>query len=154
MKYVKSFEDRYADVFFNSDTTIFTSCKNGKLEKVKEFIEVENVDVNKKNTQGYTPLILAADNNRMDVVKYLIEKGADVNYQDIYDRTALHYAAIRQYIDIVEILIEADTNWNLKDNLEFDFLEYVKYFEIRIRDKFPEKYQKYLMIKNSKKFNI
>jgi ankyrin repeat protein len=155
MKFIKTFEDRYSDIFFNSDISIFEACRRGDLEVVKEYIEVEKIDINIIENNNYTPLILAADNNRIDVVEYLIEKGADINYQDIYDRTALQYATLRENINIVKVLIESNANWNLKDNLGNDFLTYLQLNDKKkIIDEYPKQYQKYLMIKKAEKFNI
>jgi len=155
MKFIKKFEDRYSDIFFNSDDSVFEACRRGDLEVVQEYIEVEKGDVNNIDKYGYTLLILAADNNRIDVVKYLIGKGADINYQDIYNRTALNYATLRENNDIVRFLIEANANWNLKDNLGNDFLTYLLPInKINIIEEYPEQYQKYLTIKKSEKFNL
>ena len=64
---------------FESYEKFSDACRDGDLNTVIEFIENKKVDVNNINKYGYSSLILAADNNRFDVVKYLIEKGADVN---------------------------------------------------------------------------
>ena len=155
MKFIKTFEDRYSDIFTNINNNIFEACRNGVLELVKKFIEVDKIDVNIIDRHSYTPIILAADNNRIDVVEYLIEKGADINYQDIYDRTALQYATLRENINIVKVLIESNANWNLKDNLDNDFLAYLQLNDKnKIIDEYPEQYQKYLMIKKAENFNI
>ena len=34
--------------------------------------------------RGVTPLMLAADNGRLPVVEYLVEKGADMEAKDVY----------------------------------------------------------------------
>lgn len=41
---------------------------------------------------GETPLIVAVKNWRLDVVKYLLDKGAETNIRDATGRTALNYA--------------------------------------------------------------
>jgi len=148
VKYIKMFE---------SYEKLSDACREGDLNVVIEFIENKKVDVNNINKYGYSSLILAADNNRIDIVKYLIEKGADVNYQDAYERTALHYAAMRKNINIIKILIEAGSNWNLKDDNDEDFLFYIKNTKVymdMIMSEYTEQYEKYLSIKNSEKFNL
>lgn len=37
-----------------------------------------------RHPYGWTPLLAAAANNQLDVVKYLTQHGADVNAQDKY----------------------------------------------------------------------
>ena len=154
MKFIKTFEDRYSDIFTNINNNIFEACRNGVLELVKKFIEVDKIDVNKPNNNSNTPLIIASDTNRIDVVEYLIGKNANINYQDKFGRTALHYASMRSNISIVKILIKSDANWNLMDYFNADFLHYLNSYKNRIITEYPEQYQKYLMIKKAEKFNI
>ncbi len=41
---------------------------------------------------GRTPLLVAAEEGKLEMVKFLIEKGADVNALSKFDKTALDYA--------------------------------------------------------------
>jgi ankyrin repeat protein len=44
--------------------------------------------------QGYSPLHLAADRNRPEFVKFLLEAGADKNLPDLEGMTALEMAEL------------------------------------------------------------
>ncbi|CAF1045930.1 unnamed protein product [Adineta steineri] len=60
-----------------------------------------------------TPLHVATDRNRLDIVKYLIEEAhggvhkllqqtdTGINHQNIYGETTLHYAAIHDQNDAI-----------------------------------------------------
>ncbi|GFR27328.1 hypothetical protein TNCT_386701 [Trichonephila clavata] len=69
--------------------------KNGKTpyNVASERGHSEIAEFLKPMEQGYTALRLAAENGRLDVVKYLIKRGADINTRDGVNRTPLHYAA-------------------------------------------------------------
>jgi ankyrin repeat protein len=45
------------------------------LDVVKFFVERNKSDVDAEDAQGETPIVKAAENGRLDVVRYLIENG-------------------------------------------------------------------------------
>lgn len=59
--------------------------------------------VNSQNSQGETPLMLAAINNQLDLAKVLIQRGADVNKPGW---TPLHYAATRGHREMMRLLLD------------------------------------------------
>lgn len=90
--------------------------KNVNKDDIGKFIDIHNLDVNFKNT---TPLIVSIEENRIDIVKLLIEKGADVNkvsprriLTDLVEYYTPLGIAIKFYqnIDIVKLLIEKGAN--------------------------------------------
>lgn len=54
---------------------------------------------------GATALHLAAENGRVDVMKFLLEKGADINYKNKRGHTALTLVSPRGFADAVELLV-------------------------------------------------
>lgn len=60
-------------------------------------------------SQGYTPLILAVDSRRRDIVNYILDCGADVNEYS-KNETALHRAIFRNDEDICRDLILRGAN--------------------------------------------
>lgn len=56
--------------------SIGEACKKGNLARVKFLIESGQVDPNKSDAQSVYPLHWAAIANRLEVAKYLIEKGS------------------------------------------------------------------------------
>ena len=80
-----------------------SSCN---FAKIKLLIE-QGVDINTRDKAGYTALMYASMNGRLDIVTYLIENGADVNLEDEYGTTALFFAQYygeSGYPDIVKLL--------------------------------------------------
>ena len=74
-------------------TEIDAFCKliqQGNFEAVKGMIEA-GTDVNKKSL-GMTPIMYAARQNRVEIVKLLIANGADLNAKSDRGYTALNYA--------------------------------------------------------------
>jgi uncharacterized protein len=83
----------------------------GDLPRVRALL-AEGADLEARNTDGATALMLAARAGRLDVVRALIEAGADVNAKDEQGWGPLAKAVYnpdldRGFADVVEALIEA-----------------------------------------------
>lgn len=92
------------------------AVKGMSQEDLKKF-------VNCRSTSGWTPLMAASEVNKIDTVKWLVERGAIVNSQmDSSGWTAMHAAAKNGHNDIVKFLLENDGNSDLlAEHREFGF---------------------------------
>jgi len=79
-----------------------TLIKQGNLEAVKGMIEA-GADVNKKSV-GMTPLMYAARQNRVEIVKLLIANGANVKVKSNRGITALKYAEMSKAHDAFNLI--------------------------------------------------
>lgn len=90
-----------------------TACQMGDLQKVKDMIENNIIEINHDydDKERVTGLHWAAVNNRISVVKYLISKGANVNFKggDL-EATPLHWASKSGYVHIVDWLLKSGAN--------------------------------------------
>ena len=85
---------------------LYDKIDMGDLTAVKSIID-GGVNVNAVDKDGFTPLHWAPENNRLDIVNYLIAKGADVNAGTTKDRlTPLHLAVAAKAKDIVRALLD------------------------------------------------
>jgi ankyrin repeat protein len=88
------------------------AARHGKLDTVKTFLDHEYfVDINSKDDDGQTPLMLAVTGRLkklpgLEAVKLLVDKGADINVQDNAGRTALWIAEVHGAKDIADLLVE------------------------------------------------
>ncbi|KAF5974783.1 ankyrin unc44 [Fusarium coicis] len=91
----------------NGHTPLIIACIDGFTEGAKLLIEA-GADCNVHTTSsGSTPLIIASDWVRKDIVHELLkEDNIEVNAKDKGGLTALHHACLSQQPDIVEVLIE------------------------------------------------
>lgn len=74
---------------------ILIAKKNNQLEKF----------INSLNSEGFSPLALAAAENSIDFAKRLMEEGADANLENIKGKTALDIAIDLQHQDMAKFLI-------------------------------------------------
>jgi len=76
----------------------------------------KGADVNSRDSDGETPLIIAAWTNKIESVRVLLQAGADVNAKDNDGYTSLIAAAQYGYTDIVKLLLDWDADINAQTN--------------------------------------
>jgi ankyrin repeat protein len=85
-------------------------------DKVFEYVEFGNFDVNAKTSKGWTALSLAAECGYFKVVKILTGvRGVDLNSQNNDGRTALHVASLKNRKGTVKYLTEKGAKVDVKD---------------------------------------
>jgi len=113
---------------------IFQACQIGYTEVVKAMAE-NGADINMEGTfygqtegamlKGYSPLIIAAYENNLDLVKYLIGAGAKTDagvegrffnpktgcVTKVSDKTAIYYAIENGNAEMVKFMVDADVKW-------------------------------------------
>ncbi len=75
---------------FEGFTALMGASSEGKIAAM-EYLLSQGADVNAKNDDGVTPLMLAATES-VDAVKLLVDAGANIDAQDNQGYTALYYA--------------------------------------------------------------
>ncbi|KAH8363589.1 hypothetical protein KR084_011858 [Drosophila pseudotakahashii] len=107
-----SFVDQKAH---DGKTAFRLSCLEGHMDTV-EFLLKFCCDVNSKDADSRTTLYILALENKLEIVKYLLDMtNVDVNIPDSEGRTALHVAAWQGHADMVKTLIEAGADVNSMD---------------------------------------
>lgn len=101
-------KDDYLNPFF-----LANACVDGNLKKVKRYVALEGRSVNDKIPfRSETPLMLAIDNERWDVVRFLIKNGADLLAVNGKGNTPLNISVssnINAPEDIIKALIKPET---------------------------------------------
>lgn len=104
---------------------LFQAVRQGDGEVIKIFMDAK-IDPNPKNRQGLTPLILAVNMNKPDIVKALLAGGAKTEerlpttapagsrMKDPDGMTALMVAAKSGYRDLVAMLVAAKADKSAK----------------------------------------
>ena len=98
-----------------SDQQFLEMCKEGNTQGVIEAIK-SGANVNAKDNDGFTALILAAVFGHTEIVKALIQAGADINAKNNDGWTALMVATIRGNTETVKALIQAGADVNAKNH--------------------------------------
>ena len=85
---------------------IFTHIRRGLFDNVYNCIEKDKVDVNQRDDDtGNPPLVVAVEENQIEIVKLLLNRGADVNVKDWTSKnTALDISEQKGFKPISELL--------------------------------------------------
>jgi len=85
---------------------LITLINEGESNKFKEYFlfASEKFDINNKDEDGNTLLILCAKNGLTNLASFLLENGADVNKQNDKGNTALHYAISLKHFALANLL--------------------------------------------------
>lgn len=93
--------------------SIINSIIENDIEWFKELINKKGFDVTDKN--GFTPLMYCIQNDRNQMIDYLLEKGCDVNKSNSIGNTALFYAVFKSKnkTEIIEKLLKNGADMNI-----------------------------------------
>ena len=111
-----------------SQESIFTIARSGSVEQVKELMKTQPNCINQKNTDGYTPLILACYRSNNDVATFFIENGALLDDSSPMG-TALMAAIVKGNNEIVTLLLQKNAAVNVTDNQGITPLMYAVQFK-------------------------
>ncbi|MDG7057199.1 MAG: ankyrin repeat domain-containing protein [Wolbachia endosymbiont of Penenirmus auritus] len=100
------------------NTLLHVATGNGNVDVVNTLLEIKGIDVNAKNSYGYTPLHFAVKVGYTEVVNALLEtKKIKVNVQDVIrGDTPLHLAAGKGYEGIVKALLAKEASVDIKND--------------------------------------
>ncbi|WP_192829056.1 ankyrin repeat domain-containing protein, partial [Brachyspira hyodysenteriae] len=91
-------------------------------ENNEDVIAKKDIEMDFKNKDGYTPLMIASYKGNTDIVKLLLEYNASVDITNKDNYTALIYACIYGRADVVTILLEHKANMYIETKLENNHL--------------------------------
>jgi ankyrin repeat protein len=102
----------------------------GNTEKVRSLLRA-GADVNARDTNGDTPLIVAAFHGLSETAKILLEQGADLNAKNDIGNTALMEAAGMNKAETVRLLLAGGADVNAKNIIGLSALDAAREKEYR-----------------------
>lgn len=115
----------FAGCGWSESDQLFNAAGDGNVAKVKSLLS-KGIDVNhrflhrQRSFEPYeTPIMAAAENGHLDVVKVLVEAGADLEIQNTYNsETALYKAVKHKQRPVINYLLEQGADPNVEDSPE------------------------------------
>ena len=108
---INVFDGKLMDDIDHISNTFFAAITDGKLLSAKTLLKFYYRElIDQQTIHGRSPLMLAATNGRLEIVKLLISYGADIYLRDNERRTALQHAAYNNHSDIMAYLLEHGAN--------------------------------------------
>ena len=114
------------DIFIKKDdrhwktkTTYLLRAIQKDETNIAKFLIENNVDINKANSRGETPLLSAMRNKNYELADHLIAKGAKLDNIDISGNSALSYAIKAKKEDLALKIVQKNKNIDLKEFLTY-----------------------------------
>ena len=79
-------------------------------KKIVKYLLSKNIDLNKKDKFGYSPLSYAVDTDNIDITKLLLSKDININTLNHQGLSYLHIAMGRSNLETVKLLVEKNIN--------------------------------------------
>ncbi|WP_419877421.1 ankyrin repeat domain-containing protein [Brevibacillus centrosporus] len=92
--------------------SFLAAASEGNIAALQNYV-AQGVDINARNKQKRTAILLAAMNDHYNAVKYLIEAGADIDLQDETCFNPFLYGCINGKLELVKLMVKAGTNLEL-----------------------------------------
>ncbi|WP_341815349.1 ankyrin repeat domain-containing protein [Wolbachia endosymbiont (group B) of Aricia artaxerxes] len=107
------------DVYGNTPLHVAAQYSSS-LEIVKFLLDKDISGINNITNNGWTPLHVAIQGNKLNTVELLLGRGADIEVRDIYNQTSLDLATRKGYLDIAGILKQVQLDRKLLTIVESD----------------------------------
>ena len=86
-------------------TALHWACHHGLEQVVGRLLACQHIDVDLRDQDGDTPLILAAKTREVPIAEMLIAAGCDVSTRGERGRSAVHWAAVHGLVGLAEALL-------------------------------------------------
>ena len=97
---------RFENYIIDGATALWCASAAGHLPVVKTLLKA-GADVNHTTKNRSTPLRAACFDGRLDIVRYLVEKGnGNLNIANKFNNTCLMIAAFKGHLDVLRYLLE------------------------------------------------
>uniref|UniRef100_A0ABD2XK67 ZU5 domain-containing protein n=1 Tax=Trichogramma kaykai TaxID=54128 RepID=A0ABD2XK67_9HYME len=107
-------------LYQNDKTTAFLrAARSGNLEKVVEYLDQQQLDINASNSNGLNALHLASKDGHLEIVAELLKRGAKVDAATKKGNTALHIASLAGQTEVVTNLLNYGASINLQSQEGF-----------------------------------
>ena len=91
------------------------SSWNSQIPDIDLLLE-KGADLEAKDDDGQTPLVVGIQHEKLETVKYLLERGADLEAKDGHGRTPIAMAVQKRRLEIVDLLLEKGADLEAKDS--------------------------------------
>jgi len=107
-----------ASLFANNNyTKLHTAIFQGDIKSIEKIVANSTVEELERQTNaGVSPLHMAINLGRIDIVKVLLTKEIDLDLQDKHGNAPLHYAIAKDRLDIVKLLLASEADIELQNS--------------------------------------
>ncbi|WP_341815970.1 ankyrin repeat domain-containing protein [Wolbachia endosymbiont (group B) of Idaea biselata] len=97
-------------------TPLYVAIRAGRLDVVEILFDRKHFSVKDKDIYGCNPLHWAAQEGKLNIAKFLVDKGADIRAKDKDGRTPLLMAAYNGDLEMVKFFLDKNASIEAKSN--------------------------------------
>ncbi|XP_028169065.1 uncharacterized protein LOC114359033 [Ostrinia furnacalis] len=101
-------------------TALHIAAQGGDVELCTALLEAGDVSVDSRDLGGWTPLVWAAENDHVDVVRLLLSRGADATTRDSEGNGCVHWCALAGHARSLRLLLAAAPHAHAAPNAHKD----------------------------------
>jgi TPR repeat protein len=109
----------------HASTSIFAYVARGDKNQLFSWVQ-EGGELDMQDSRGNTPLMLAAEDGKVEMVAILLQNGADPNKANLFGYTPLWAAVTGKHAYIISLLIDAGADSSLVNRYGSSVDDYVK----------------------------
>lgn len=111
VRHLIDFGAKYTTLTTTGKTLLHIASENGNVALVEYLLKSETkIDINTKDNNEETPILLALNNKKLGVTEILIKKGANFYERSKEGLAPIHYAVLYENIHIVKLLVKQYKN--------------------------------------------
>ena len=95
---------------------LLDSCRRDLTEVVMALLQEEELPIDARDVNQWTPLHHACIKGNMEVAMALVDRGADVHARDVDQRTPLHEACINGHLEFAMALVDRGADVDAEDD--------------------------------------
>jgi ankyrin repeat protein len=100
-------------------TSLWSAARANDVRAIERLL-AEGLDIDARDAQGFSPLMLAAMAGHAAAFDLLLDRGADPNTADLGGNSVLMGAAFKGHVDIVRKLLAAGADPTLRNHAGLD----------------------------------
>jgi ankyrin repeat protein len=109
-------ENKNIDTALDLRPPLHQAVKLGEEERVRTLLESKNTEIDRRDGFNETPLYIAVQTGKINIVQLLIDAGANLNATNRLEDTALHKAVFTEDLPAAKVLLKAGAKVNVKNN--------------------------------------
>ena len=118
----------------------YQAVRQGNIPEVKRFIDEKIFPVDKTNTYGFTPLLIACTYDLKHMVDFLLSQGANLYHQDNNGWTVLHKAGFLSHTELYNHLLSVGADPTLKTKKgNLPSIGFVEYEDVKVMSSVRDK---------------
>ena len=102
-------------------SAIFCAIEEDNIDGLQRLLSMASIDINQTNQHGESAIHIAAGFGRIDILRYLCDKGGNLGMIDGQGDSAVLWAARQGFPEVIRYLLSKGVHLNQQNKVSSDF---------------------------------